>query len=343
MIKPGKLQKGDKVATVTLSWGGAGTFPHRYEAGKKRLREVFGLEVVETPHARKSAEWIEKNPKARAEDLMWAFEDKTIKGILSIIGGEDSIRTLPFIDLRPIRQNPKVFMGFSDTTVTHFALFKAGLVSFYGTSVMVGFAENGQMFDYEVDSIQKTLFSATPIGKLAANQDGWTSELIDWANPEHQSIRRKLNPSQPWHFLQGGGTVTGKLLGGCLEVMEFLKGTDYWPSKAEWAGKILFFETSEEMPAPSAFRRMIWNYAAQGIINQVSGILMGRPYENKFAREYEQILLASIAGDLQLTHLPIVTRLDFGHTSPALVLPLGVELTIDCDRKEISINENAVT
>jgi len=47
MIKPTKLSQGDKVATISLSWGAAGEIPHRYEVGKKRLQEVFGLEVVE--------------------------------------------------------------------------------------------------------------------------------------------------------------------------------------------------------------------------------------------------------------------------------------------------------
>ena len=65
-------------------------------------------------------------PKARADDLMAAFTDRTIEGIISTIGGEDSIRTLPYLDLDLIRNNPKVFIGFSDTTISHAACFKAG-------------------------------------------------------------------------------------------------------------------------------------------------------------------------------------------------------------------------
>ena len=52
-IKPKKLKPGDKVATISLSWGGAGDLPHRYEMGKQRLQNEFGLEVVETKHALK--------------------------------------------------------------------------------------------------------------------------------------------------------------------------------------------------------------------------------------------------------------------------------------------------
>src|SRR6185295_15225137 len=97
MLKPKKLKRGDKVATISLSWGGAGSIPHRYEAGKKQLIETFGVEVVETKNALKPSDRIYKNPEARAEDLMEAFSDSSIKAIISNIGGDDSIRTLPFI------------------------------------------------------------------------------------------------------------------------------------------------------------------------------------------------------------------------------------------------------
>jgi len=115
--------------------------------------------VVETKHALKSSEWIAKNPQARAEDLMEALLDPTIKAIITNVGGEDSIRTLPFMDLNIIRNNPKIFLGFSDSTITHFAFYKAGVTSFYGTSLLVGFAENNGMHDYQIVDLQRSLFS----------------------------------------------------------------------------------------------------------------------------------------------------------------------------------------
>ena len=117
-IKPKKLRPGDKVATVSTSWGGPATFPHRYEAGKRQLQEAFGVTVVEMPHALHSAEWLERNPQARADDLMEAFRDPSIKAIFSTIGGDDSIRLLRYLDPEVMRSNPKIVMGYSDTTVT---------------------------------------------------------------------------------------------------------------------------------------------------------------------------------------------------------------------------------
>ena len=118
LIKPKALSPGDKVATISLSWGGAGELLHRYNQGKSQLQNIFGLEVVETKNALKAAEYIYKNPKARADDLMEAFSDPSVKAIISNIGGDDSIRTLPFIDLNIIGKNPKIFLGFSDSTVS---------------------------------------------------------------------------------------------------------------------------------------------------------------------------------------------------------------------------------
>ena len=122
-IKPKMLRPGNRIAAISLSWGGPGTFRYRYQIGKQHFEEEFGVIVIETEHALSDADWLAKNPKARADDLMTAFADETIDGIISTIGGDDSIRTLPYLDLDLIRDNPKVFMGFSDTTISHAACF----------------------------------------------------------------------------------------------------------------------------------------------------------------------------------------------------------------------------
>jgi muramoyltetrapeptide carboxypeptidase LdcA involved in peptidoglycan recycling len=345
MIKPKKLQPGDKIAAVTLSWGGAGTIPMRYEAGKRQLEQAFGVQVVETKHALRDAGWIAKNPKARADDLMEAFADPTIKGIIATIGGDDSIRTLPYLDLDVIHNHPKVFVGYSDTTVTHLACYKAGLVSFYGPSIMAGFAENGGLLPYMEESVRKTLFSSEAIGEIKPNADGWTVEFLDWANPELQNQKRKLTLSNGWRYLQGSGVHRGQLIGGCMELLEWLCSTDVFPSIEAWHGAILFLETSEEAPPPHAVTHFLRILAVKGILKGLSGILMGRPGGNipaeRFA-EYDEALMGVVCDEEGLTHLPIVTQMDFGHTDPIFVLPYGVMGEIDCDLKRFSIAENAV-
>jgi len=346
MIKPKKLQAGDTVAAISLSWGGPGTFPYRYEAGKGQLQKEFDLKVIETPHALRDATWLHNNPKARAEDLMDAFADPSIKAIISTIGGDDSIRILPYLDLDVIRSNPKIFMGFSDTTITHLACFKAGLGSFYGPAIMAGFGENGGMFPFMIEAVRKSLFSSVPIGNVSPNSDGWTVEPLDWAKPENQSRKRSLNPSTGWKFMQGKGVRQGHLLGGCIEVLDFLRGTDFWPESAFWQDAILFLETSEDAPPPNLVKYILRSYASMGILKQLSGILFGRPGGNipveKF-KEYDEILYQVVTEEEGLSDLPIITHMDFGHTDPVFILPFGVQAEIDCDAQQFAILENAVS
>jgi muramoyltetrapeptide carboxypeptidase LdcA involved in peptidoglycan recycling len=346
MRKPAKLNPGDKVAAITLSWGGAGMFPYRYETGKHQLEAEFGVTVVETPHALRQPDWIAANPRARADDLMEAFADPSIKAVFSMIGGEDSIRILPYIDLDVIGNNPKIFMGYSDTTITHFACWKAGVGSFYGPSFLAGFAENMGMFTYMVDSVRRTLFSADAVGEIKPNMDGWTVEGLDWAVPENQKRKRVLNPSTGWRWLQGSGVRQGRLIGGCIEVLDWLRGTDYFPSLDDWQDAILFLEVSEDSPSPKQVSYMLRSLAAIGILKRVSGILFGRPGGNlpidQF-EHYDQALLNIIRDEEGLSDLPIVTQMDFGHTDPMFVLPYGVLAEIDCDRQKVRILEAAVT
>src|SRR5262245_53998285 len=159
---------------------------------------------------------------------MEAFADESIRAVISTIGGDDSIRILPFLDLSVLRTNPKIFMGYSDTTVTHFACLAAGVTSFYGPAFMAGFAESGGTHRYLVDSVRRTLLSATPVGEVSANTGGWTVERLEWSDPANQSRLRVLTPSTGWRWLQGAGRVNGPLIGGCLEVMAWLKGTPIW-------------------------------------------------------------------------------------------------------------------
>jgi muramoyltetrapeptide carboxypeptidase LdcA involved in peptidoglycan recycling len=345
MIKPQRLQPGDKVATISLSWGGPGTVLHRYEAGKKQLQDEFGVVVVEMRHTLKEAGWLHRNPQARAEDLMAAFYDPTIKGIISTIGGDDSIRLLPFLDLNVIRSNPKIFMGYSDTTITLMACFKAGLVTFYGPSIMAGFAENGGMFPYMVESVHRALFSSEPIGIIAPNYDEWTVENLNWNDPANQTRRRKLNKSTGWRFLQGRGIHQGHLIGGCFEVLDWLRGTEFWPEVKVWQDAILFLDTSEDAPSPDVVKYGLRTYAALGILQRLSGLLFARPGgpvpPEKF-EEYDKVLLQVVAEEAGLTDLPLITGMDFGHTDPMFVLPYGVQAEIDCDGHRFEILENAV-
>ncbi|WP_077326364.1 S66 family peptidase [Virgibacillus siamensis] len=341
LTKPKKLQRGDKVATVSPSWGGAGDpgLRWRYVQGVKRLETIFDLEVVPMPNSLKGSDYLYENPQLRAEDLMTAFKDESIKGIITNIGGEDSIRLLPYIDFDVIRGNPKIFMGFSDVTISHLFCHKAGLSSFYGPAILTDFAENVEMLPYTVEMVKRTLFCNDIIGEIQPAKE-WTSEFIEW-DEVNKDRQRTMQQNSGYEVLQGSDVVQGRLLGGCIEVLEFVKGTEIWPSEKYWDDAILFFETSEEKTDPEMIKYWLRNYAAQGIFQKAKGIIFAKPLDEAYYKEYKDVIY-QVMKEYDLENLPILYNLNFGHTEPKFVLPYGAMAEINCITKTFSIIENGV-
>lgn len=341
LIKPKKLQPGDTVATISPSWGGAGEpeLRWRYEQGVKRLEEVFGLKVVPMPNSLKGGDYLYQNPQARAEDLMTAFKDERIKGIIANIGGEDSIRLLPYIDFDIIRENPKIFMGYSDVTISHLFCHKAGISSFYGPAILMDFAENVEMDPYTVEMVSRTLFSNETIGEIQPAKE-WTSERLEWIE-ENKNRRRTMRKNLGYELLQGSGVAQGHLIGGGIEVLEFAKGTELWPEKKYWENSILFFETSEEKPEPAFIKYWLRNYAAQGILQKANGIIFAKPQDEKYYDEYKKEI-QKVMKEYNLEDLPILYNLNFGHTEPKFILPYGAMAEINCEKGTFTILESGV-
>ncbi len=341
LIKPKKLVRGDKVAAVSLSSGSAGDahILWRYEQGKQRLRDVFGLEVVEMTNTLKGTDFIYENPQKRAQDLMEAFKDPTIKGVFSCIGGDDSLRLLPYIDFDILRNNPKIFIGYSDTTITHFMCLKAGISSFYGPAILTDFAENGAMSEYTVNWLNKTLFSNEVIGTIDQSSH-WTSERLAW-DIKNKHTNRKLMVNNGHQLLQGEGVVQGRLIGGCIEVLEFMKGTDLFPVKEDFDQSILFFETSEETPNPNNLKYWLRNYGAMGVLERTNGMVFGKPKDEKYFEEYKDVI-GKVLSEYGRGDLPVLYNLSFGHCEPKFCIPYGAMGEIDCEKRSFSILESGV-
>jgi len=201
------------------------------------------------------------------------------------------------------------------------------------------------MFPYMVDSVRRTLFDCEPIGALAPNDSGWTVEHTDWADPSTQPVARKLNPCTGWVFHQREGVVEGALFGGCVEVLDWLRGTPVFPAADSLHGSILFLETSEEAASPELLARFIRSLAAMGCLQPLAGILLGRPggqIDPAQFPAYADTLCRTVREEYGMRDLPIVSNIDCGHTDPMMVLPLGVRLRIDSNRRKLSIPESAV-
>jgi muramoyltetrapeptide carboxypeptidase LdcA involved in peptidoglycan recycling len=342
MIKPKRLERGDKIAIVSLSWGGLGdeTLIHKFYIAKKRLEVDFGLRVVCMPHALKGSEFVYKHPELRAKDLMDAFKDPSISGIFCAIGGDDTIRTMAYIDLNIIKKNPKIFMGYSDTTINHFMMYQAGLVSYYGPSIMCEFGEYVAMFDYTKKAIKDILFSDSKDYKMLASPV-WTDDYVEW-KPENMSLQKDLKEDpKGYEILQGTGIKQGHLLGGCLDVFMICIGTKIWPSLDDWQGAILFIETSEDKPSPEFMKWTLRNLAAQGILNVIKGILVAKPQGEVHYQAYKEVISQVVTKEEGLKDLAIFYNVNFGHGMPIGILPYGIKIELDCDQKMITFLESA--
>jgi len=202
MLKPRRLRPGDTIATISPSWGCAGTnrVKWKYELGVRRLREL-GLDVVAAPNSMKGTSYLDKHPQARAEDLMWAFENQNVRAIIANIGGNDSERLLPFLDPQVILRNPKILCGYSDVLALHLYCHRLGLSTFYGDNLLTVVAEAGGWHPYSRYWFQKVFFDSSPIGEIPPSPD-WSYTPNNHTNPEHRKV---YIPSDGYVRIQGSG------------------------------------------------------------------------------------------------------------------------------------------
>ena len=346
MIKPNRLQAGDTVAIVSLSSGTLGEpwAVHKLFIARERLERDYGLKVLVMPNALKGRDFLHEHPEARASDWMDAFRNPEVKGIFNATGGDDTIRLLPYIDFDVIRNNPKIFTGFSDTTSNHFMMYKAGVMSYYGASIMTNFAEYVKINDYTASAIHNTLFDPKPTQDIPSSPYWYDDEdeKIWWKEENINTLRQYHKEEIGYELLQGSGVVEGELLGGCIDVFPEILGTAVWPGLEEWRGKILFLETSGEADMPAHYLTwLLRNLAAQGIFNVISGILVGKPARRGKYEPYKEVYRKVVGFEAKRTDLPILYNVNFGHAEPIGILPIGARCRLDADKKQLTLLEPA--
>ncbi len=334
-MKPPVLKPGDTIGIVSPSWCGAALFPHRVQRGREYL-ESLGFRVVLAGHATGRRGYVSGTPEERAADLRQMFGDPEVKAIVATIGGNHSCHLLPLLDFELIRGNPKIFMGFSDISVLNLAIYTmTGLTTFNGPTLMTDLAEYPEPLPYTREYLLKTLTHVEPVGDVTP-VPAWTDEFLDWGLQADLTRPRRLQASSGWTWLKPGRGA-GPLVGGCLESLEHLRGTPYWP---DFEGALLFLETSEEKPSPAHVDAMLMDYENMGVLGSINGLIFGRPYG--YTNEEKQALRAVILERTHRYNYPVVTDMDFGHTSPMLTIPIGCRAEIDSAGRRFAITEAAV-
>lgn len=344
-----KLRKGDKVAIVSLSSGmlGEAFCSHNIEIGVKRLRE-YGLETSFMPNSLKGIEYLKANPKARAKDLKDAFMDDSIAGIICAIDGDDTYRLLPYLledeeFIDAVHKSPKLFTGFSDTTINHLMFYKLGLSTYYGPNFICDLAEiSDEMLPYSKKAFESYI-EGNEYREITSSEI-WYQERTDFLKEAVGTERISHREEHGFELLQGKECFEGRLLGGCLESLyDILTTTRYEDEKAvcekyglfpdieEWKEKILFIETCEEKPVPEQFEKEIAILKEKGVFDVVSGVLVGKPQDEAYYDEYKNILVKVVNNP----DLPIVYNVNFGHATPRCTLQYGAVARVDMKRKII--------
>lgn len=337
------------VGVVSLSAGTLGEdfVRHELELGVRRL-EHYGLKVRFLPHALKGIDYLKAHPEARAADLLEAFRDPEIDLILCAIGGDDTYRLLPYLfDEGRLEKAAcrKPFLGFSDSTVNHFMLHKVGLPTFYGQAFLSDVCEmDTEMLPYTRRYFEELLRTGTI--RQVEPSEVWYEGRTDYS-PACLGTPLPAHPAEGWKLLQGPPVFSGKILGGCLDTIhDFFDGERYadmpalcqkyglFPGAADWQGRILLLETSEEQMSPEKFSRALGFLKQAGVFKAVSGILFGRPMDNVHREEYHR-RLAAVVDD---PSLPILADVSVGHALPRCILPFGVNARVDAQAQTITFD-----
>ncbi|MFE6850265.1 S66 peptidase family protein [Streptomyces sp. NPDC057674] len=341
-VHPPKPRPGDKVAVVSPSSGLPGLLPMPYELGLDRLRREFGLVPVEYPTTRA---WG-STPRERAADLNAAFADPEIKAVIATIGGEDQITVLPHLDRELIRAHPKPFFGYSDNTNLLLLLRNLGVVSYHGGSVMVELGRPGALHPRTAESLRAALFGSGPYELTPSADVGDVNGR--WEVPETFAREPVMEPGEGWFWHRADRVVTGTGWGGCLEILAWMLMADREIRPVEeYAGQVLFLETSEEMPGADEVYRILRNMGERGLLRQFPALLMARAKSWSF----EQPLDAAARAAYRKAQREAVLRalgeyapqtmavfdVDFGHTDPQLVLPCGGPIRVDGPARRITV------
>ena len=309
-IIPERLEKGDKVMVIAPARGIKIIGQDCREIARQRL-ESLGLEVVFAPNTT-DENWDymgSSSVEKRVADIHTAFSDKSVKGILTMIGGFNSNQLITSIDYDLIKANPKIFCGFSDITALLAAIqAKTGLETYYGPH----YSSVGMKLgcEYTLDHLQKMLFADAPVEVKPSAE--WSDDLwfID------QDKREFIQNEGYWVLHEG--KAEGKIVGGNLCTFNLLLGTDMRPAFEK--DTILMIEDDAER-YPAAFDRNLQALCHQPDFKNVKGLVIGR--FQKGSNMSREMLEFIINNKPELKDIPVLANVDYGHTTPILTIPLG--------------------
>lgn len=330
-ITPQALREGDTIAFISPSSRLNILFSTRITRAKQFLEHHgFHVKIIYTDDL--PSDHLQ-TIQQRCCEIQSAFSDVQVKAIICTIGGLSANELLPHLDYDLIRENPKIFVGYSDITLLHHALVtQCGLRTFYGPAVIPEFGEVPAPLEFTANHFFRTLVEPGQ-GQSVPRSETYTMEFKNWLAEVKDQKPRELIQAPGWKWLKGG-TAEGRLMGGCLPSVVQLCGTKYLP---DYSGRVLLLELPEgEQPglpfSLDAARSAMADLRNAGVLEVVAGIVVGRPYmyDEEMRERFEKMVVDQCYG----LEVPILANVDTGHADPMLTLPLDVMVRLDSGGKE---------
>ncbi len=312
-IKPAALKRGDTIGLVCPAYS---AFIKEEVTIAVEGLQTMGFKVVLGKHVFDRYGNLAGKDEDRAADINEMFANKSVNAIMAMHGGWGSARILSLLNYDTIKNNPKIFIGYSDITALLLGIYsQTGLVTFHGP---VG---SSTWNAFTVDYFKNTLI------------DGNATRM---SNP----IRKgdALVQMEDRIYTIHSGKASGKLIGGNLTVLSHILGSTYVP---DFKGAILFIEDVQE----DTYRidRMMTQLKITGILNQLAGFVFGKCTDCPPSKNYGSLTLEDIFEDhIKPLKIPAFSGAMIGHIKDKFTVPIGIEATIDADEGTIKLKESAV-
>ena len=322
---PAKLKKGDEVRVIAPSRSMVILGEDCKKIATERL-EALGLKVTFGKYVMEAdSDYLCTSVEHRVEDLNEAFKDKNVKAILTVIGGFNSNQMLDYIDYEAIKENPKIFCGFSDITALSNSIYaKTGLVTYSGPH----YSSFGMLkgFEYTLEYFKKMFFEDKEI-EIKSSKD-WSDDawFIDQENREFIK--------NDGMFVINEGEAEGEIVGGNLCTLNLLQGTEYMPNIEN---KILFLE-DDDMAGKiylMEFDRNLQSLIHMPEFKTVKALVLGRSQKATDMTKEKWIKL--IKNKPELANIPVIAGVDFGHSTPIITFPIGGDAILKAKDNNIEL------
>ncbi|EAU74192.1 S66 peptidase family protein [Synechococcus sp. RS9916] len=323
LIFPPKLNHGDTVSVISPSKciqiiGKGKTGQYTLDKARENITNM-GLKVVVSTETQEVDIFGCLPLSKRLDEIHSAFSNSSIKCILTAIGGFHANQLIPHLDYELIRNNPKVFCGYSDITLLSAAILKkSGLVTYSGPHYSTFGMKKG--LTYTIQEFQKCLFNKDPWTIKASSH--WSED--EWFINQEDRIF-KLN--EPMKCIQEG-SAEGLIVAGNLTTLHLLQGTEYMP---EMNDIILILE---DLRSADEITRTLISLLHSKDIGNIKGLIFGRsPSSSKLDANTIRHVLEIV----QLKDIPIAFGIDIGHTTPHTTIPFGGYGKLICNQNSVEL------